>query len=101
MPRKIKNAHDLEKSGILKGDPVHIGVAGPGQATNDAIFAGRLVEGNDVVGIKITIRGAEKDVLWADLIEFWQLPTTLCLSEPQKVHRLDTYRDRIYGPEEP
>jgi len=96
-PANIQNAEELEKSGLLEGDPVHLGVVGPGQWTNNAIFAGRFVRGNEITGVKVTIHGKIEEFPWADIMELWPLPSPLCLSEPQKDGRVQGFHKRVYG----
>lgn len=90
VPKNITNAVELERSKIQPGSPVHIGIVGPGQSTNDAIFAGRLFGAksdcnpNEVVGVILSVRGYVQPFPWSDLVEFWPLPQSHCLSDPQK-----------------
>lgn len=93
----INNAKELERIGLQEGDPVHLGVAGPGQSTNDAIFEGRLLEHNRVVGIKIRVHGQVQELWWGDIIEFWPLSSPDCLSRPQKDGRLHRFHERVEG----
>lgn len=93
----ITNAELLEKSAIQSGDPVHVGVCGPGQSTNDAIFVGRVVVDNRVDGVILAIRGREEEFPWADLIELWPLPSIYALSGPQKQGRLSEFNKKVFG----
>jgi len=94
----ITNTKLLEESGLVPGDPVHIGVVGPGQFTNDAEFVSRIVDSeNRVTGVTLSIRGKNNRFPWEDLIEFWPLPPVLCHSEPRKDSRVSRFREKLYG----
>lgn len=91
MPVNITNAEELEASGLVEGDPIHLGIVGPGVATNDAVFQGRLIKGDKVTGIRLKIRGKDDSFEWMDIMELWPLPASLCFSGPHKsgvIHHL-------------
>jgi len=93
----IRNAEQLERSGLTIGDPVHVGVCGPGQSTNDGEFAGRLIENNMVVGVKVSIRGTVHILPWGDIIELWPITPRLAHSGPRKDFRVAEFENKVRG----
>lgn len=89
--QNITNAAELEESGLLPGDPVHLGVAGPGPASNDVRFSGRLLRGSEIIGVRITLQGRELDIYWGDVIELWPLTPREALSGPEKSGLVSEY----------
>ena len=97
VPCNITDAVSLEASGLQPGDPVHVGVVGPGQSTNDAHFVQRIVNGNSVNGVRLSIHGKEEAFPWGDLIELWPLSPTHALSEPEKAFRRSEFAMKLDG----
>jgi len=97
VPRNIANAADLEQSGLQPGDPVHLGVIGPGDYTNDASFVRRALSGNEVIGVILSIRGKESEYPWGDITELWPLPHLLALSGPAREGMLAKLTFKISG----
>ena len=95
--RNIANAADLENSGLQPGDPVHLGVIGPGDYTNDARFEGRALLGNEVIGVILSVRGKEGVYPWEDITELWPLPHLLALSGPAREGMLAKLTFKISG----
>lgn len=93
----ITNGQELEESGLVAEDPVHLGVCGPGYSTNDYQFVGRLMNGNLVTGVRLSIRGKAEDFPWGDLIELWPIPPPVALSGPQKGGLLERFCSRLFG----
>lgn len=93
--RNITDAWELEESGLLPGDPVHLGVAGPGPASNDVRFCGRLLRGSEIIGVRVTIHGRELDIYWGDIIELWPLTPREALSGPEKAGLVSEYTRRV------
>ena len=67
----------LHQSGIVPGDRLHIGVAGPCVTIDDAVFTGLFEDKDDpniICGIRIEIDGRViPDLWWGDIIELWKL----------------------------
>lgn len=97
-PLNITNAVLLEESGLTLRDPVHIGVVGPGDYSNDGEFVGRIVDAeNRVTGVTVMLHGRVISLSWGDLIEFWPLPPILCHSGPRKAYLEDKLRIKLHG----
>ncbi len=96
-PANITNGELLVESGLEKGDPIHLSVAGPGQSTNDAVFTGMVFSENRLVGIRYSLHGQEQGLVWADIIELWPLPPVLCFSGPQKEAQLSEKKHKLFG----
>jgi hypothetical protein len=63
---KIQNPQDLAESGLVLGQPVHLGVVGAGQVADGIIYLGEVSD-----GIKVKFNGRVMDIRWRDIIEFW------------------------------
>ena len=83
-PKNIQNALDLKESGLESGDHIHLGVCGPGQVSDYAIYLGEYVGTNYQVlcggttgivtlGIKVKLQNEFIDLPWGDILELWPI----------------------------
>lgn len=93
--KNIQNALDLKESGIEPGDRVYLGVCGPGQISDVAIYLGEYV-GSDyralcggttgvvTLGIKVKIGNEFIDLPWGDIVELWPINK---INSPEKLRK--------------
>ena len=82
-PMNIADAQGLEA--LVPGDPLHVEINGrKGLVTNDAVFVGRLLKGNEVTGLVVKTGRRRVEIPLRKVRRVYKLPSHLCHSEPIK-----------------